>query len=157
MRVKEKEEDKTVKRIKDKLKENNAIIQKADKGNSIVVIYTDEYTQKVQEFISQDNFTTANEDITKALQKEVRDTVNECKSVIRKQDKWKFMNLNPIGPTLRGLIKVHKVGAPIRPVVNWKNAPAYNLAQMLVKVLPSHTPSPSRTMQGIQSNQWTTH
>jgi len=47
IRVKEKEEDKTVKRIKDKLKDNNAIIQKADKGNSIVVIYTDEYTQKV--------------------------------------------------------------------------------------------------------------
>jgi hypothetical protein len=63
-------------------------------------------------------------DITKTLQKEVRETVNECKSVIQKQDKWKFMNLNPTAPTLRGLIKVHKEGAPIRPLVNWKNAPA---------------------------------
>ena len=70
-------------KVKDKLKENNAIIQKADKGNSIVVIYTDEYTQKVREFISQGNFTTANGDITKTLQKEVRDTVDECKSVIQ--------------------------------------------------------------------------
>ena len=41
-----------------------------------------------------------------------------------------------------GLIKVHKEGAPIRPVINWRNAPGYKLAQMLVKVLSSHTPFP---------------
>jgi len=52
------------------------------------------------------------------------------------------MNLNPTAPTMRGLIKVHKEGAPIRAVVNWKNAPGYKLAQMVVKVLSSHTPIP---------------
>jgi hypothetical protein len=39
-----------------------------------------------------------------------------------------------------GLIKVHKEGAPIRPVVKWRNAPGYKLAQIPVKVLSSHTP-----------------
>ena len=52
------------------------------------------------------------------------------------------MNLNPTAPTLKGPIQVHKDGAPMRPVVNRKNAPAYSLAQMLVKVLSSHTPVP---------------
>jgi len=37
--------------------------------------------------------------------------------------------MNPSAPTIKGLIKVHKAGQPIRPVVNWKNAPAYNLAK----------------------------
>ena len=27
--------------------------------------------------------------------------------------------------------KIHKDDAPIRPIVNWKNAPAYKLAKML--------------------------
>jgi len=53
---------------------------------------------------------------------------------------------------MRGLVKVHKEGAPIRPVVNWKNAAGYKLAQTLVKMLSSHTPSPSRTMSRILSN-----
>jgi len=138
--TKEKREDKTAKLIKDKLRKNKAIVAKADKGNSTVILYSDDYTQKVNDFISCDNFTTANACITKNLQIQLRDTINECKSIIQKYDKWKLMNINPTAPTMRGLIKVHKEGAPIRPVVNWRNAPGYKLVKMLVKALSSHTP-----------------
>jgi hypothetical protein len=34
---------------------------------------------------------------------------------------------------MRGLIKIHKHEAPIRPAVNWKNAPAYKLEKLLTK------------------------
>jgi hypothetical protein len=37
--------------------------------------------------------------------------------------------MNPSSPTIRGLIKIHKPEAPIRPIINWKQAPAYNLAK----------------------------
>ena len=43
---------------------------------------------------------------------------------------------------MRGLIKVHKEGTPIRPIVNWKNSPGYKLAQLLTKLITSHTPLP---------------
>jgi hypothetical protein len=43
---------------------------------------------------------------------------------------------------LRGLIEIHKESAPIRPIVNWKNAPAYKLAKMLAKKLTSYIPLP---------------
>jgi hypothetical protein len=33
------------------------------------------------------------------------------------------------------LIKIHSVDSPIRPAVNWSNAPAYKLAKMLSKNL----------------------
>jgi len=126
--TKEKREDKTAKLIKDKLRKNKAIVAKADKGNSTVILYSDDYTQKVNDFISCGNFTTVNADITKTLQTELRDTINECRSVIQKGDKWKLMNISPTAPTMRGLIKVHKEDTPIRPVVNWRNAPGYKLA-----------------------------
>ena len=54
-------------------------------------------------------------------------------SVIQKDERRKYINLNPIPPSIRGLIKVHKEDSPIRPIVNWKNAPAYKLTKMLSK------------------------
>jgi len=112
-----------MKQIKYKLNKNKAIISKADKGNSTVVLHLDDYNHKVNEFISSNNFTTANADITKTLQKELRNTINECQNVIQKVEKWKLMNLNPTAPTMKGLIKVHKEGIPIRLAVNWRNVP----------------------------------
>jgi hypothetical protein len=56
-------------------------------------------------------------------------------SQIRKDEKWKYVNLNPYPPIIRGSIKIHKTDSPIRPIVNWKEAPAYKLAKMLTKKL----------------------
>jgi len=81
-------------------------------------------------------------DITKTVQKGLRGTINGCKQMIPKSEKWKFINLNPMAPIMRGMIKVHKEGTPIRPVVNWKNSPGYKLAQFLTKLLTSHIPFP---------------
>jgi hypothetical protein len=54
-------------------------------------------------------------------------------SVIRKEERWKYINMNPAPPTFRGMIKIHKADAPIRPLINWRNAPAYELAKILTK------------------------
>jgi hypothetical protein len=67
-------------------------------------------------------------------------------SIIQKDERWKYINLNPIPPMIRGRIKIHKEYSPIRLIVNWKNAPAYKLAKMRSKknlecTFPSHTPS----------------
>jgi hypothetical protein len=45
-------------------------------------------------------------------------------------------------PKIRGLIKIHKEDSPIRPIVDWKNAPAYKLARTLVKKLQTYIPLP---------------
>ena len=80
--------------------------------NSTVVLYLDDYNRKVNEFISSNNFTTVNADITKTLQKELRNTINECQNMIQNSEKWELVNLNPTAPTMRGLIEVHKDGTP---------------------------------------------
>jgi hypothetical protein len=38
--------------------------------------------------------------------------------------------MNPSPANKRGLIKIHKAEAPIRPIINWQQAPAYNLAKL---------------------------
>jgi len=55
--------------------------------------------------------------------------VNHSPNLIPPNSKWKFINLNPSAPTIKGLIKLHKPDQPIRPVVNWRNAPAYKLSK----------------------------
>ena len=45
------------------------------------------------------------------------------------------MNLNPALPKARSLIKIHKVGAPFRPVINWKIASACKLKSLILKCL----------------------
>ena len=129
-------------RIKKKLIEGNAMITKADKGSSVIVMYSPEYNNKIDNFIDSNNFACLTTDITRKLQRDIRNTVNDCHSVIPKDDKWRYINLCPTLPTIRGLVNIHKVTAPIRPVINWKNAPAYKFAKMLAKKLKTYIPLP---------------
>jgi hypothetical protein len=57
-------------------------------------------------------------------------------------ERWKYINLNPTTPTIRGLTKIHKMESPIHPIINWKNAPAYRLAKLLVRKFQSYIPLP---------------
>ena len=136
-----KREKQTTNKIKNKLLINKAIITKADKGNSIT--YQENYHNKIQNFIVDNNFATINNDPAKIFQKVLRSLVNECQTLIRKKEKWKYINLNPSAPTISGLLKIHKFDSPIRPVVNWKQAPAYKIAKILSK--NSNNTSHSRT------------
>ena len=96
--IKEKKEDKILKQIKGKLLKNKAFVTKADKGNSIVILYQDDYNKKVEDFISNNNFTITNNDITKHLQREIRSTINECQSVNTQKRKMEIRKLKPHSP-----------------------------------------------------------
>jgi hypothetical protein len=118
------------------------MITKADKGNSTIIIYENDYNTKIKDFITSNNFTQLPHDATNKLQRNIRTTINECSYIIPGNKKWKYVNLNPTAPNIRGLIKIHKQEAPIRPVVNWTNAPAYKVAKLLTKTLQAHIPLP---------------
>ena len=115
---------------------------KADKGNTVVIKYLDDYHLTVHEFISNNHFSTVNNDLTSTFQKEIRKTINDCVQIIHRDEKWKYVNLNPSAPTMRGLPKIHKINSPIRPVINWQNVPAYKLAKLLSKLLHLYVPLP---------------
>jgi hypothetical protein len=98
-----KNEIKTVNQIKKKLTDTETIVTEADKGSSMIIIYENEYNNKFQQALH---------DLTKKLQSNIRAAVNECKEVIPKEDKWKYISLNPTTPRMRGLIKIHKTESP---------------------------------------------
>jgi hypothetical protein len=136
------QELRTLRCIKEKILQHNATIIKADKGNTIVIIYIHDYCTKISQFISDSNISTLRHDPTPKFKKTLRSLVNKCHLLIPPDRRWSVININPSPPTIRGLIKLHKTGHPIRPIVNWKNAPAYKLAQLLIKKLNTYIPLP---------------
>ena len=50
--------------------------------------------------------------------------------------------MKPSAPSIKGLIKIYKPEHPIRPVVNWRNAPAYKLAGLLTREIKCLAPPP---------------
>ena len=72
----------------------------------------------MNDFLKSSDFYSLNKDLINSFQKNIRHFLNTKTSLIRKEHKWKFINLNPIPPNLRGVIKIHKPNSPVRPVVN---------------------------------------
>jgi len=70
--------EKNINEIKEKLTDNKAVVSKADKGNSIIITYKEEYHNKVVNFVSNNNFTNTKSDLTKKFQRDLRSNINEC-------------------------------------------------------------------------------
>jgi hypothetical protein len=126
---------KLMRNIRNKLAKNELIITKADKGKTIVILTMENYTQKVNNFIQENQFVLINNDPTKNYQKAIKHTMTQCNNIIPKENKWKYINMNPTAPTLRATIKLQKQNTPIRPIINWRNAPAYELERHLTGIL----------------------
>jgi hypothetical protein len=69
---------------------NKAIISKADKGNFTVILYTEDYHDKVQSFIDNNNFTILNQDATITFQNQVKATIKNCQLIIPKDNNAKL-------------------------------------------------------------------
>jgi hypothetical protein len=99
--------------IRNKLYQNNAVITKADKGNSIIIIDKTEYELKILQFLNSNHFQMKSRDPTNRFQAEIRKSINSCPIIIPTSQKWKYINMNPSPPNIKGLIKIHKTEAPI--------------------------------------------
>jgi len=80
--------------IKDKVNNNNAVISKSDKGNSVVIICQNTYHEKVMNFIHNNKFANITGDVTKKFQKALRKNIIECphiKKTLFKLIKYKIV------------------------------------------------------------------
>ena len=132
----------TMNTIKAKLRINNAIVSSADKGKTLIILPTTQYQENLRDFTDNNNFQISNTDPTITFQKHTRKVINNKTNVINPDSRWKYTNLNPSAPTIRGLVKIHKRDQPIRPIVNWRNAPAYKLAKLFTHKIQQLVPLP---------------
>ena len=136
-------EAKVINLIQRKLKDNDTLITCADKGNSIVILSTHQYETKLQDFLRSSDFHTSTTDPTPAFQTQIRTAIRQSPTLIPKEHKWKYINMNPSAPSIKGLIKLHKPDQPIRSVVNWRDAPVYRLSTFFTDKINHLAPLPS--------------
>lgn len=129
----------TLETIKSKLIDNNLVVTKADKGNTLVIAERQEYDNKIKDFLNSGPFDILQMDPTKKYNDLVRNTLKSANSILTTADSYLLREMNPKTPRLYGYYKLHKSGKPIRPVVSYTEAPTYRLAAKINKVYKTLT------------------
>jgi hypothetical protein len=130
---------KSLKSINSKVKNNDLVITKADKGGTTVILERNEYIVKVEDFIKKNNFESTKIDPTVKFNALLRKKIKDSKGLFNDWEKKFLTQMNPQTPRLFGLPKLHKDGTPIRPVVSSINAPAHKLSYKINSLFRNFT------------------
>lgn len=128
-------EHNTLRAINDKLATHNAIMVKADKGNTVVIMNQENYVEKVLDFFTNNNITPIQINPTNRYNAKVKLALKNCNTILSDREKKACIAMNPRTPTLRAQPKIHKDSIPIRPIVNCIDSPTYKLSKKLNTLL----------------------
>ena len=120
--------------LKDLQDDDSIKVIPADKGNALVVIVFEEYSDKCNEHLSNyDIYTKLENNPMETLKGKVNRFLKKCKDdgVITPEDYQKLYVNTSITPLFYAVIKTHKPGNPIRPIVSFIDSPTYQLAKYL--------------------------
>jgi uncharacterized protein YjcR len=120
--------------VKQKLVTKNEIIVQADKGKTIVIINTEEYSKKVHTFVIDNNFHLIQKDPTTKYQQLIHRTLQQYNLIIDKKKIKYLIQQKPSPPTLKAQLKLHKTVILIRPIINNVKAPNIQNSQTPCKI-----------------------
>nr|VZI40223.1 unnamed protein product [Spirometra erinaceieuropaei] len=118
--------------------DKNIVIVPADKGRSTVVLDRTDYLQKAKNLLEDRQFYVPCEtNPIKTLTREINATLLalENSGAITATDRRMARAQETALARFYGLPKVHKEGAPLRPIVSLKGTPTYGLARWLFRRL----------------------
>ena len=119
-------------------KDPDRVVLSADKGNFVVVMDKDQYREKAHSLLNDKNtYTVLKSDPTGKTKREL----NKRLLLLKKSNKiskatYKLLRSSDrLSPRFYGLPKIHKSGAPLRPIVSFVNSPTYNLLRYSARIL----------------------
>lgn len=118
-------------------KDKNVVIMKADKGNAVVVLDINDYRKKIYDILDSDKFEKLDSDPTVKRELAFRTKLLSLKKE-GKIDNKTYDRITPCGSragVLYGLPKIHKEGAPLRPIISAVQTYNYNVAKYLDEIL----------------------
>ncbi|CAF4600906.1 unnamed protein product [Rotaria sp. Silwood2] len=122
---------------------NNIIICKADKGNSIVILDKEIYMKKAEEILKGKQFEPLNND---KFHREQEEKLNKYifslfkKGVIDNKLRYQLQSTCSSLSVFYGLPKAHKTGYPIRPIISTIGSYQYELSKYLAKAIRNARP-----------------
>jgi ribosomal protein L19E len=122
-------------------KDESIVITKADKGNAVVIQNKKDYLEKVQKLIDIDSksskFKKLKQDVTVTRERNLANKLRELRKNGEINEEV-YKQLSPKGSkagVLYGLPKIHKDGAPIRPIISAVGTYNYKLAKYLDSII----------------------
>jgi hypothetical protein len=97
-----------LKGLNKKLTAENAIVTQADKGKTIVIINSNEYSKKVNFFFSFNDLKILTKDPTDKFQKSIHKTMQDCNLIIDKRRIKHLIQKKPLHPTSKSNSKCTK-------------------------------------------------
>ena len=146
--------DRKLKTTKKFIKDHpHLIFTRADKGNSTVINYKNDYNKKIEaQLMNKDAYIRVKKDPLNFLINAVTNFLLQWDrlNVFEFDDAFREIKLNIKNTVLAlvyGLIKIHKYGFPIRIIVAFINSPLYNFDKCLTKFLQKYIKKPSSSIK----------
>jgi len=86
------------------------MITQADKGKTIVIIYKKDYHNKVLTFLTDNKFQAIPNNPTNKYQKQITQAIKQSNLIFNKEQIKHLTQRNPMPPTLKSQLKLHKAG-----------------------------------------------
>nr|VZI44706.1 unnamed protein product [Spirometra erinaceieuropaei] len=135
--------------LKELRADNDLVIVPADKGRSTVVLDRTDYNQKAKSLLEdRQSYVPCESNPMKTLTREINATLlgMENSGAISPIDRRMARAQETALARFYGLPKVHKEGAPLRPIVSLKGTPTYGLAKWLFQRLKFLTSDSNTTV-----------
>nr|VZI01430.1 unnamed protein product [Spirometra erinaceieuropaei] len=135
--------------LKELRADNDLVIVPADKGRSTVVFDRTDYNQKAKSLLEdRQSYVLCESNLMKTLTREINATLlaMENSGAISPIDRRMARAQETALARFYGLPKVHKEGAPLRPIVSLKGTPTYVLAKWLFQRLKFLTSDSNSTV-----------
>ena len=128
--------------IKNLKKRSDVIITKPDKGNGVVLLKRSDYVDKMEVILNDTSKflhigTADANDRTVQIERALQAVLLRAKKAGHITAEL-YERIRPVGsvrPRMYGLPKLHKEGAPLRPILSMIGAPQHELAKWLTEVL----------------------
>lgn len=118
--------------------QTDLIVLKSDKGGTTVVMYRDEYNNKMLDLLGETStFKKINKDPTHTVQTKANKFVTEMetKRNLTKLEAKELRIYNTVCPKIYGNPKIHKPNVPLRPIVSGVQSPTIQIAKFIAKIL----------------------
>ena len=113
------------------------VILTADKGTCLVVMDREEYIKKAEDLLKEDTYKIITDDPTNKQKNKLIQLLKKVKAEggINGES---YRKMYPTGagiPKFYGLLKVHKAGVPLRPIVSSRGSVSHNTSKELARIL----------------------
>ncbi len=127
----------SIKSIQSKINQYNIVIMKADKGQTVVIMYRSCYVEKMKLILGdRSKFETVNEEDTLSRLSKFQSFIYRNFKLILSEQEYKdiYPSSSSI-PVMYGLPKIHKAGSPLRPILSMVGYFNHAFAQWIGKQL----------------------